>query len=139
MLTNSNFERTQFLLERGMDASNLRWSVISNNIANADVPGFKRSDVTFESQLQRAIESENDNRPFAATLTNKRHIPFHQPIDVQTVQPRVQLDYATNMRNDGNGVDVEYENVQAAKTQMQYQFMASMMNRNYRKISMLFR
>jgi flagellar basal-body rod protein FlgB len=43
------------------------------------------------------------------------------------------------MRNDGNGVDMEFETVQAVKTQMRYQLMSSMMSRNFRKISMLFR
>ena len=139
MFGNSDFGRTQFLLERGMDASMLRWQVINNNIANAGVPGFKRSDVAFESQLKRAIDSQNNNTPFTAKLTNKKHIPFHTPISVEGVEPRIVLDYQTSMRNDGNGVDVEYEMVQAAKTQMRYSMMSSVMARNYRLIAGLFR
>ncbi len=139
MFINSNFGRIQNLLERGMDAQMLRWQVISNNIANANVPGFKRSDVTFEAQLQRAIKSQGKSSPFQAKLTNKNHIPFQQPIPVSSVTPKVKLDYATSMRNDGNGVDMEYETVQAVKTQMRYQLMSSMMSRNFKKISMLFR
>lgn len=139
MFTNSNFGRTQFLLEKGMDAQLLRWQVISNNIANANVPGFKRSDVTFESQLQRAIKSQGKSTPFPAKLTNNKHIPFHQPIPVTGVEPKVRLDYSTSMKNDGNGVDMEFETVQAVKTQMRYQLMSSIMTRNFRKINMLFR
>jgi len=41
-----------------MDASLIRRDVISNNIANADVPNFKRSVVNFESELKRALNSE---------------------------------------------------------------------------------
>jgi flagellar basal-body rod protein FlgB len=139
MFGNSDFGRTQFLLERGMDATTLRWQVINNNIANAGVPGFKRSDVTFESQMRRAIDSQGNTAPFEAKLTNTKHIPFHTPISVEGVKPKIILDYQTTMRNDGNGVDVEYEMVQAAKTQMRYSMMSTVMARNYRLIAGLFR
>jgi len=42
-----------------LNALNKRLNVIANNIANADTPGFKRSEITFEAQLKRAIEREN--------------------------------------------------------------------------------
>ncbi len=53
--------RTNYLLERAMDVESIRRRVISNNIANVDVPHFKRSEVNFESELRRVI-SENRNQ-----------------------------------------------------------------------------
>ena len=36
------------VLDKALDASWTRNSVIANNIANVDTPGFKRQDVKFE-------------------------------------------------------------------------------------------
>ena len=43
------------ILEKTADASWLRHSVISNNIANADTPTYKRKDVTFQSYLEEQL------------------------------------------------------------------------------------
>ncbi|MFN3659816.1 MAG: flagellar basal body rod protein FlgB, partial [Brevinematales bacterium] len=40
-----------------LQATALRRQVIADNIANADTPFFKRAEVTFESQLKRALDS----------------------------------------------------------------------------------
>ena len=39
------------VLQQATDASWLRNSIISNNIANVDTPNYKRSDVQFETYL----------------------------------------------------------------------------------------
>ncbi|HNL11339.1 MAG TPA: DNA-binding transcriptional repressor EbgR, partial [Turneriella sp.] len=50
--------RTQYLLEKGMDVSQMRHKVFADNIANVDTPHFKRSEVGFEAELRRVIELE---------------------------------------------------------------------------------
>ena len=45
------------VLDKAADASWLRNDAISNNIANADTPGYKRQDVNFETQLAKALRS----------------------------------------------------------------------------------
>ena len=52
----NSFTRSVDLLHRAMDASSLRYQVAANNLANAEVPNFKRTSVNFESQLKKAIE-----------------------------------------------------------------------------------
>ena len=47
------------ILDKAADASWLRNEVISNNIANATTPGYKRQDVQFESYLMTALAGEN--------------------------------------------------------------------------------
>lgn len=136
--TTNSLSRTQFMLERGMDASLLRQNVIADNIANADTPYFKRSDVTFESQLKRAIDSHK-NRPYPAKLTNARHIPFYQPMDYRQVRAKIQTENGSNFRNDKNNVDVEKEMVDAAKNALRYKAMAERLNRNYKKLLFLVR
>ena len=45
------------VLDKAADASWLRNEAISNNISNADTPGYKRQDVAFESVLKTALGS----------------------------------------------------------------------------------
>ena len=45
------------VLDKAADAAWLRNDAISNNIANVDTPGYKRQDVNFEVQLERALKS----------------------------------------------------------------------------------
>ena len=54
-LSNTNAFDYINVLDRAADASWLRHDVISNNISNADTPGYKRSDVNFETQLAKAL------------------------------------------------------------------------------------
>ena len=56
----NSFTRSVDLLHRAMDASTLRYEVSANNLANSEVPNFKRTSVNFESQLKRALESEKN-------------------------------------------------------------------------------
>jgi len=140
MFLDSRMMQTSYLIEKSLDAESMRRKVISNNIANVDVPHFKRSEVNFESELKRAI-FENDNEranrvPFATT--DERHVPFSVPRSITGVQPRINLDYSTTYRNDGNNVDIEKEMVDAAKNMMRHNSLTASMNHNFKmlKISM---
>lgn len=139
MFINGNMMKTQFLLNRAMNAESMRYTVISDNIANADTPYFKRSEVKFESQLQRALKSEQSPYPFEAKMSDPRHIPFHKPMDFRDVNPKVSLEFDSSYRNDKNNVDIDRETVDAAKSTMRYNAFASMLTRNFRKVNMLIR
>ncbi len=140
MFEHSRMMQTNYLLERGLDVESTRRNVIANNIANVDVPHFKRSEVNFESELQRVIREKADpSNRFQARMTDERHIPFHVERDVRGVRPRINLDYSTTLRNDGNNVDIEKETVDAAKTQMRYNAYANMLNQNYKVLKLAMR
>jgi flagellar basal-body rod protein FlgB len=62
----NTFTRSVDLLQRAMDANTLRYQVSSNNMANAEVPNFKRTTVNFESELKRAFESEEAARTLSS-------------------------------------------------------------------------
>ena len=135
MFGNSSFMRTNYLLERSLDVESTRRRVIANNIANVDVPHFKRSEVNFESELSRVIEErERHSNRVPALLSEERHIPFFVPRDIDSVQPRVNLDYTTSMRNDGNNVDIEKETVDGAKNMMRYNAFVTSLNSNFRML-----
>ncbi|MDR0412054.1 MAG: flagellar basal body rod protein FlgB [Treponema sp.] len=119
-----NFEKTVDIIHRAMDASVVRRTVIANNVANAEVPNFKRSEVNFESELKRALESEKQKPVLELALTNERHIPNWRPKDYRTVQPRRVLDYVSQSKNNGNNVDVEQELMLSVQNQMLYTLLA---------------
>jgi flagellar basal-body rod protein FlgB len=139
MFESTRMMQTNYLLERALDVESLRRDVIANNIANVDVPHFKRSEVNFESELRRVImEKQREDHRYPALMTDQRHIPFYVERDIRSVRPRVNLDYNTTLRNDGSNVDIEKEIVDATKNQMRYGAFVTMLNQNYRilKITM---
>ena len=83
-----SFGRNLEFLNREMNVATLRRNVIANNIANANTPNFKRSDVNFESQLKRALDSEKATTPFKQFITDPKDIPFDKPMDWRQVRPR---------------------------------------------------
>jgi flagellar basal-body rod protein FlgB len=56
-------------LLRLMSASTLRAKVLAGNVANQNVPGFKRRDVEFESMLQKAMGRQDDFGRVTAEVT----------------------------------------------------------------------
>lgn len=139
MFSNSKLMQTNYLLERSLDVESLRRKVISNNISNVDVPHFKRSEVNFESELNRAVmERLNSSNRLPFKISSDRHIPLHVPKNIRSVRPRINLDYSTTYRNDGNNVDIEKEMVDAGKNLMRYNAFITSLNHNFKmlKISM---
>jgi flagellar basal-body rod protein FlgB len=49
-------------IEYAMNALTLRAEVVANNVANAEVPDFQASRVSFEDQLQRALNGRGTER-----------------------------------------------------------------------------
>jgi len=142
MFDNSKMMNTNYLLEKSLDVETLRRKVISNNISNVDVPHFKRSEVNFESELKRCInqrENAAEYKKIPAILSDQKHIPFSLSRDLKSVQPRVNLDYSTSYRNDGNNVDIEKEMVDASKNLMRYNAFVSSMNHNYKMLKIAMR
>ena len=89
----NSFTRSVDLLQREMDVTSLRYQVSANNLANSEVPNFKRSTVNFESELKKAFESEEiAKNSFHLTTTDSRHMQINTPIDYHTIVPRRVLD-----------------------------------------------
>ncbi|MCB1170966.1 MAG: flagellar basal body rod protein FlgB [Leptospiraceae bacterium] len=132
--------RTMDMLEAGLRTSTVRREVIANNIANVDVPGFKRSQVSFEMNLKRALDSEQAARQEQPLNTNNPgHVARREPLDYRKVGPAVHTDYLSTMRNDGNNVDIEQEVMNLVKNQMQYQLMIDRIGSTFQKWNMFVR
>ncbi len=138
MFINNNFGRTVDILQRTMDVSLLRRSVIADNIANADTPNFKRSVVNFESQLKRAFDSQK-METLPARMTDPRHMSFYNPVDYRSVGPRRVLDYLTQSKNNGNNVDVEEEMMLSMQNQLNYQLMTLAVSNQFSQINSVLR
>lgn len=107
----------------GLSKASLRQTVLSNNLANANTPGFKRSDVvdnaSFSSELTRA------QRPLRRT--HSRHLPG---LSSRTEGAfAVVQDNSTTMRTDGNNVDVERERVLLLENQLYYESLIDAVSR----------
>lgn len=99
------------VLGKAADASYLRNQAISNNIANATTPNYKRQDVSFENELEKAL----GNRHFE-TMDAKV-----AGISLDHIQPKTYTDAsAYSYRLDGNNVDIDTENVYLAENQIKY-------------------
>ena len=123
----NSFSRSIDLLQREMNVANLRYQVSANNLANSEVPNFKRSTVNFESELKRAFDSEEAAKnAFHLTTTDSRHIQVNVPYDYREVEPRRVLDYTTTSKPNGNNVDAEYEANNILQIQMQYRLLTQL-------------
>ncbi len=104
------------LLERTLDAANLRQSVIANNIANVDTPKFKRSEVRFEELLQQSMGNSYPS------IEGRRTDPRHMYIGRRggNVEAQIVVDQHSVMNNNLNNVDIDSEMALLAKNQLRY-------------------
>ena len=124
------FNTTNYL-EKGINASWLRNEVISNNIANADTPGFKTSQVKFETIMEQAIEK---NDLLEMDTTNEKHIKL-SPSTIDGVSAMVVQNKDSSYRYDENNVDIETEMAAMAKNSIQYYTLVSKLNSEFSNLS----
>ncbi len=82
-----------------MRGSMLRQTLLTNNLANVNTPGYQREDVNFQATLEAAMQSG-------------------QPLDQLTFTPFTQ---AQAMSADGNGVNADQESANLAENGILYQ------------------
>jgi len=111
------------LLNKSLDGLWLRQQVNMENIANYSTPGYKSKFVDFESILKTNLD-DNENK--------KR-----SEINDQITSSRMVIEENDNqsLRLDGNNVDLEKENLQLAKTQLQYMYTVTEINSYFSKLS----
>ena len=92
-------DSTQQLLEAAMRGSWERQTALTNNIANADTPGYRRLDVNFESALHSAM----------TTGESPTEMEFQAEAQPQQAGPN------------GTGVSIEQESARLAENGLDYQ------------------
>lgn len=128
-MLNSIFSKTE-LTQRALEAATIRKDVISQNIANDDTPGYKRKSVSFEEFLNAAEIGQG----MSGYRTNPRHISIgkHSVMDVPISISEDNSD--TNMRLDGNNVDMDNEMSQLAKNQIKYNALIEQLNAQFNSL-----
>jgi flagellar basal-body rod protein FlgB len=124
MTIGNDFSKTVDILKRAMDASLERRDVIADNIANADVPNFKRSTVSFEAQLGRVLKAADEKPVLELAQSDPRHLTNVRTPDYRQVEPVRTVDYLTTAKANGNNVDAEEELMLAMNNQMMYTMLA---------------
>ena len=113
------------LLTKAADASWKRETVISNNIANVNTPGYKRKDLNFQGVL-----TEELGRCKHESLDSKV-----SDVDLSRLDPQIYVDSANySYRMDGNNVDIDTENVELASEQIRYEGLTDCINSEFERM-----
>ncbi|HXZ11133.1 MAG TPA: flagellar basal body protein [Candidatus Sulfotelmatobacter sp.] len=99
-------------LERYLDLTSYRQTLVAANLANVDTPGYRTRDVPFRATLQWASFSG-----FEAPLS-----PMPQPV------------YGLTERPDGNNVSLDREGLLLAQTQLQYKTAIEFIRSDFRTL-----
>lgn len=93
-------------LQNALSRASERHSLLTNNLANVNTPGYRRKDIDFNITLQEEMGKDN----------------------LQTMNPPDATSSQTGgaIRMDGNGVDLEQEVMSIAQTEMRYQALTDM-------------
>lgn len=113
-------------LHKNLDIRKKRAEAILSNIANAETPGYKASDVNFGGELERAFQRQ------AGTLrkTNGKHMD----ISAQNGSSHLVADNSGATRADGNNVDIDLQMAKLTSNSGKYSGSASMVRK---KLNML--
>jgi flagellar basal-body rod protein FlgB len=101
-------------LERFLDLSVSRHTLIGSNLANIDTPGYRTRDIDFETELRRA----NGGLEYANFLPMNRF-----------VRGLVE-------RPDGNNVSLERETLLLAKTQLGFNTGVQLMRAEFHRLAL---
>lgn len=127
-MINSNVFDYVNVLDRASDAAWTRNEIIANNIANVDTPGYKRQDLNFEDELERAL-GHNRYKTMDEKVANLKN---------KHLEARVVNDYSGfSYRTDKNNVDIDTENVMLAANQLKYQGLMSGLKHEFSTLTMV--
>lgn len=95
------------LLSKDLDGLWTRQQAISDNLANYETPGYKSKSVSFEDQLKAQLAAQGET-------------PSGRIGGIENVTPVTTEASDETYRADGNGVDLEKENLEMARTGLNY-------------------
>jgi flagellar basal-body rod protein FlgB len=101
------------LLERFLDLSATRQTLVSTNLANVDTPGYHTRDIDFRGELQRAMDG------FNLAVSN----------------PAVRQVRGLLARPDGNNVSVDRESLLLAQVQLQFKAATAILRAEFARLN----
>ncbi len=105
-------DNTMKVLEKMMDVAAFRQKVLASNIANADTPGYKAKDISFQRELNKAVEE----------AIGKGH--DYEIYETVTTMPN----------RDGNTVNLDIEMAKVAENTLIYNAATQLMTKKMRMI-----
>jgi len=99
-------------LSRALDLTSERQTLVSQNIANIDTPGYKSRDIDFRQELQRALAEEQ--------------LPEPAPL-VREVSGLIE-------RPDGNNVSLDRESLLMAQNQLAFQVDVQLLRAEFNRL-----
>jgi len=103
----------------------MRQEIISSNIANKDVPGYKATRIDFEKALARALDVDGH-------LTMKTEDSDHFNVGsggFNNLQPETYEDPNGVVSENGNTVDPQEEMAKMAENKIMYDALVQLMNK----------
>ncbi|MBU0691878.1 flagellar basal body rod protein FlgB [bacterium] len=114
-------------LKNALDAQAARQRAHTQNIANAETPGYQRVRVEFEDLLSDAINGSNSK----LARSDDRHLSSDIANEIAGVQHRVEREPIDPASDNLNGVDIDQEMAEMAETQLRYLASVELLRRRY--------
>lgn len=115
-------DRAPLVMTKSLDAQSARHLLVSNNISNADTPGYKAKDMDFQNQLRSALGSANK---LDLRATQENHFgPSRQAIKNMEFEVFQEPDAA---KSNGNNVNIDKEMAKLAENQIMYNAITQLM------------
>lgn len=113
---NTIFGNNISMAEKTLDYLWSKQQITMNNIANVDTPGYKAQYVTFEDEFRKHLLAgrEGTSKDIGSIIENSRHF--------------IRDTNDESARMDGNNVNMDAENVELARTTLQYQYELNALN-----------
>ncbi|MEH7307825.1 flagellar basal body rod protein FlgB [Neobacillus drentensis] len=118
------------LLHQALNASSLRQQVISNNISNAETPGYKAKQVVFEDILKKHLTNQSK---FVGIRSDSKHLVIGNSADI----PTANIVENTNsvIQNNKNNVDIDEEMTRMGKNSLWYYTLTEQINSEFQQLS----
>lgn len=113
-------------MEKALSANWQKAQLITNNIANEDTPGYKARRIEFESYLRKELGQSNMRM---TAMSKKQRISR-----ISTLRPLYYQDKSTEGRIEGNNVNIDSEQMELARVQIQYQVLRDKINGHYQTL-----
>ncbi|MEG0019433.1 MAG: flagellar basal body rod protein FlgB [Oscillospiraceae bacterium] len=103
------------LLQKGLECTWEKQRVISDNVANKSTPGYKAKYIEFEDELQSSIKKMKSTKDGLK--------PMEFKAELGRLNPKIKQNNAESTRLDGNNVNLDVEQMELARTQIQYEYL----------------
>ncbi len=115
-------------LHNALNASMTQQRTITSNISNVDTPNYKRKTVSFQDNLQEAV-----NQRFQSYKSNPNHVSFSTEQN-SSANVKVKTERNTLSKSNKNNVDMDVEMAELAKNQLWYNSMIEKTNSQFRDL-----